>query len=263
LHLAINTLENRSFNGGVAVRAELLAAMTRDYAAGRVLPAWPRWWPSMNQRSYPPTTMDPPGRYLYWGMQPADTLPADQPPVPGADIVLSRVGPRGRHRLRAVSSTGRFDVAAVEFFGEFLSWAIAERFALLPTDWTHVPRVTIGRCVVQRETWRATAAELVADPLAILRGLGVPRYSFVRVAGEPKPFLLDLTEAPPVPLHQQLHRSLKAALARDAGTAISIGEMLPRADELWLTDATGDRYTSEIRMVAVDGSPHEPIGTRS
>ncbi|HEY4458797.1 MAG TPA: lantibiotic dehydratase [Pseudonocardiaceae bacterium] len=263
LHLAINTLENRSFNGGVAVRDQLLAAMAEDYAEGRVLPAWPRWWPSMNQRSYPPTTMDPPGRYLYWGMQPTDTLPVDQPPVPGAGIVLRRVGPREQHRLRAVDSTGRLDVDAVEFFGEFLSWSIAERFALLPTDWAHVPRVLLGRCVVQRETWRSTAAELVTDPVRILRELGVPRYAFIRTAGEPKPFLLDLADAPPVPLHQQLQRSLNAALARDPATPVTISEMLPRADELWLTDAAGDHYTSEIRMVAVDGSPHATIGVPS
>ncbi|GAB3988802.1 hypothetical protein GCM10029978_112150 [Actinoallomurus acanthiterrae] len=260
LHVAINTLENRTFNGGVPVRDELLAAVAEDYADGRVLPAWPRWWPTVNQRSYPPTTLDPPGKYLFWGLQPADTLPAGEPPVPGADIVIRRVGGRDTSSLRAISSDGRMDVDAVEFFGEFLSWSVAERFALLPADRDHLPRVTIGRCVMQRETWRTTAAELAAAPVDTLRALGVPRYAFVRVAGEPKPFLIDLADAPPVPLHQQLRRSLNAAVARDPGTRVSVSEMLPRADELWLTDAAGERYTSEIRLVAVDGSPHDPIG---
>ena len=37
-----------------------------------------------------------------------------------------------------------------------------------------------------------------------------------------------------------------------AGLMISVSEMIPRLDQTWLPDAEGQRYTSELRIVAVD-----------
>ncbi|HZF40915.1 MAG TPA: hypothetical protein VE715_18985, partial [Blastocatellia bacterium] len=34
--------------------------------------------------------------------------------------------------------------------------------------------------------------------------------------------------------------------------ALIVTEMLPRLGELWLPDAEGNRYASELRMIAVD-----------
>ena len=33
---------------------------------------------------------------------------------------------------------------------------------------------------------------------------------------------------------------------------MTVVEMLPAPDQAWLTDARGQRYTAELRMVAVD-----------
>jgi hypothetical protein len=33
---------------------------------------------------------------------------------------------------------------------------------------------------------------------------------------------------------------------------VNVVEMLPAPDQAWLTDAQGQRYTAELRMVAVD-----------
>jgi hypothetical protein len=50
-----------------------------------------------------------------------------------------------------------------------------------------------------------------------------------------------------------MSRSLRRA-RRNAGDAamVTVAEMLPTPDQVWLTDARGVRYTSELRMVAVD-----------
>jgi hypothetical protein len=33
---------------------------------------------------------------------------------------------------------------------------------------------------------------------------------------------------------------------------VTVAEMLPAPDQTWLTDARGQRYTAELRVVAVD-----------
>jgi hypothetical protein len=39
---------------------------------------------------------------------------------------------------------------------------------------------------------------------------------------------------------------------------VRITEMLPRLDQLWLADAQDRRYTSELRIVALDPLPWHP-----
>ena len=46
-------------------------------------------------------------------------------------------------------------------------------------------------------------------------------------------------------------------LARQAKT-ISVSEMLPGPDGLWLGDSAGRRYVSELRLLAVDPEPWRP-----
>ena len=38
-------------------------------------------------------------------------------------------------------------------------------------------------------------------------------------------------------------------------TVLTVTEMLPNPGEWWLTDAEGNRYSSELRLVAVDPTP--------
>lgn len=252
VHVAINTLENRVFTKGYPAPQELHDCVARDFTGGRILPAFARREPRMNQRTYPPLTFDLPDRYRYWAISRMDTLPPDRQRTPGADLWLRRQD----GRLRVVSSDGRFDADPVEVLGEFLSWAVAEEFTLLPRHWRHAPRVTVDRCVLSRETWRVRGVELLGDAKAVLAELGTPRHAFVRVPGEAKPFLLDVASEP---LLRQLARSVRKAVAGDPDTVVTISEMLPDFGDLWLTDAQGQTYTSEFRLVAVDGSAHTVV----
>jgi hypothetical protein len=125
----------------------------------------------------------------------------------------------------------------------------------------HVPRITIDDLVVGREAWRLAATEptfagttdesaryLQARAWAASHGL--PRHVFCRYTGERKPIYADLTSLASIDL---MSRSLRRA-RRNAGDAamVTVAEMLPTPDQVWLTDARGVRYTSELRMVAVD-----------
>jgi hypothetical protein len=49
-----------------------------------------------------------------------------------------------------------------------------------------------------------------------------------------------------------LARLCKQTVSADRQHTMSISEMLPGPDELWLSDREGNHYASEIRLVAVD-----------
>lgn len=145
-----------------------------------------------------------------------------------------------------------------------------------PQD-AHRPRVRIGDVVVARETWRIAGNEVGvrdrrrADPharsgtyLAVrrwARDRDIPRYVFAKSPKEPKPLFLDLESQACVELLAHLLRR-----ATDAGTdhAITLSEMLPDPQHCWLGDARGNRYTSEVRLLAIDPVSYPvPPGTRS
>jgi hypothetical protein len=113
----------------------------------------------------------------------------------------------------------------------------------------HVPRITIDGLVVQRESWQSAAPVFDPDDEPLLavaawaRRLGIPRYCFVKFVEETKPFLLD-RENPF--LAETFVRLAKQSVG------LSVSEMLPAPDQLWLCDAQGARYTSEVRVVILD-----------
>jgi hypothetical protein len=118
----------------------------------------------------------------------------------------------------------------------------------------HAPRITVGRSVLRREMWtldgtgigwahRKPLAHTAARQWA--RELGMPRRVFALSPAEAKPIYVDFDS-----------RALVSILARQiraAGQApVRFSEMLPDPEHLWLTDAQGNRYTSELRLTAVD-----------
>jgi hypothetical protein len=116
----------------------------------------------------------------------------------------------------------------------------------------HGPRITIGRTVWRRETWdipAAQAPERPEDAANWARELGLPRRVFALSPGELKPIYIDFDS--PV-LTRILCRQLRRAAAGFPGQPARFTEMLPGPDDCWLADQSGQRYTSELRLVAVD-----------
>jgi hypothetical protein len=115
--------------------------------------------------------------------------------------------------------------------------------------------------VVSRETWRLAAADpafadIRDESVRYLRARawvsrhGLPRHVFLRFSGESKPIYADLTSLSSI---DQISRSLRRCRRGcGADAMVTVVEMLPAPDEAWLTDAGGQRYTAELRMVAVD-----------
>ena len=127
------------------------------------------------------------------------------------------------------------------------------------------PRITIGRTVWRRETWDIPAAQGPPSPHAAAdwaRGRGLPRRVFAQCPGETKPIYVNFDS--PV-LARILCRQLRRAATDTPGQPARFTEMLPAPDDCWLADQNGRRYTSELRLVAVDlnrrtpGSQHSQV----
>jgi len=132
----------------------------------------------------------------------------------------------------------------------------------------HSPRIAVDDLVVRRETWQFPAGDVTfagekTDAGRFIEArrwacaFDLPRRVFVRFPGEPKPVYADLESPAFVDLAAHLWRT---AAQREPKSLVTVTEMLPGPGECWLVDAQGQRYTSELRVVAVDRSPPPPAG---
>jgi hypothetical protein len=271
LHVGMNTLENRVFHTQADYPAELAAAAAADMAGGRVVPCYPSG-PMLDPRTYPPPAGHVPGRYVFWSFGPDAGHPAGVRSLPATGLRV-RLGAlaadgRGADGLVAGPWDGRWELPVLEFLGEFLSALVVNHFRIRNPS-RHSPRVVVDDVVVCRRGWRFPTAELAGvlasrkgyQPRALagwLADRGVPRHVFARSALEPKPFYVDL-QAPL--LLRNLGRVARRLQELPPEQAyLDVQEMLPGPDELWLTDASGRRYTSEFRLVAVDQRPRPRPG---
>ena len=147
-----------------------------------------------------------------------------------------------------------FDIVA--YHERLLSAGTGAQFRILAPA-PHTPRVVVDSLVISREQWTLPPdtlpfahAETAPDRFHGARRwalqLGLPRYVFYKVPEEPKPCFLDLDS--PI-LVEIFAKQVRKALS------VMVSEMLPAIDELWLADADGNRYTSELRTTAVDREP--------
>jgi hypothetical protein len=82
------------------------------------------------------------------------------------------------------------------------------------------------------------------------RACGLPRFNFFKAPLEKKPVYLDLHSPVLVEIFCRMVRRTLDANLSDA--TVDITEMFPTAEHIWLADAANQRYTSELRIVAVD-----------
>jgi hypothetical protein len=181
-------------------------------------------------------------------------------PSTALDVAALDVGFGADGRLLARRRDGGWQAPLLDVLGDFLFLRVLNEFGVTRRR-RHTPRLTIDRLVVQRERWIFEAGELAAlaatdQGEAFLasrrwaRAAGLPDQVFVKLTWEDKPFFVDFRS--PV-LVQMFARQLRGAAesGRDVGGSATLTEMLPSGDELWLHDAAGRRYTSELRLVCI------------
>ncbi|HEX8556617.1 MAG TPA: lantibiotic dehydratase [Pyrinomonadaceae bacterium] len=253
LHLGVNSLNGSLFLGQHPRPEEIYEAITADFAGPRIVPVPPKSWPTLTARTV--FEFISPLNYRLMISPDACGVPPSRA-LPISDLVVENQG--GQLVLRTRDGRLRYEV--VEGFGEFLSSLIINFFQLSP-PLRHTPRVTIDRVTVSRESWRFPPAELAfaneADEAARFaaarrwqRGHDLPRFLFAKTPVERKPFYVDMESPTLVNIFARFVR--RSAEAGGADALITLSEMLPAQEDLWLPDAEGRRYTSELRMVTLD-----------
>ncbi|MGK5529728.1 lantibiotic dehydratase [Streptomyces sp. URMC 129] len=119
----------------------------------------------------------------------------------------------------------------------------------VPEHVNHLPRLTVGRTVVHRETWwlppppRARWRAMTAENQRLGRWaqqeFGLPDEVYVKFAAEPKPVFVDFR----IPVLVELF----TRFWQRATTPAKVVEMLPDSKNLWVRDGSG-RHTCELRI---------------
>jgi hypothetical protein len=254
LHVAYNTIEARALVEQSPDKRRLLSMAETVGGGRRVVTVAPRAWGAVTARTSPPSALVSP-TYLYWAPGTDDTshLPAD--PIPVAALEVDRVG--GELVVRRRDSDWVLPLA--EVIGDYLSVAAVSAFRMWGPE-RHIPRVSIDRLVIARESWRMPLRKCgwafqlderrrylqMREWLARHR---IPQRSFYSVAVEMKPTLVDFTS---IPLVNVMASAIRRAARADPEGGISISEMFPDLTETWLVDAAGETYTSELRLVIAE-----------
>lgn len=273
LHAGINTLlQPLHFTGLFGEPADDLQDSTRVLPRAPVSLVLPKPWsgfdatrrlgvplPATSSRLNP-RLVPGPHFHLELGSDPSGA-PADRR-LPVGEMIVERTD-RG---LAVATRDGRHRFDVVEFFSYPLSaQLVAADLGVAPRA-PHTPRIRFDRLIVGRETWRFPAGSLDwaaagsgSDGFLEIRRWGrehhLPRFLFASVPLETKPLFVDLE----APLAAELFaKAVRRAAKESPGEAVVVSEMLPSPDQTWLPDAAGRRYTSELRLVAVDGEGWNP-----
>jgi hypothetical protein len=257
MHMSLNTLQNPFFVVLHPEPEKIVAANERDLPEPQVININPRKWQWVTSR-----TAD----YLW---RPKDyrlafTDDACAPPDAQVIIIGELVVEEDEGTLIVRTRDGRFSTDIIRFFATALSVEVINGFSMLPGA-EHTPRVTIDKLIACRETWRLDAKEMefayekteAERFLAVRRwakAVGLPRFIFVKSPVEWKPFYLDFDSPPLVENFAKVVRKTAENKDEEEGTGLTLTEMVPRTDQVWLPDAAGNCYTSELRIVVVDQS---------
>ncbi|WP_283133878.1 lantibiotic dehydratase [Rhizohabitans arisaemae] len=258
LHLTTITLDASTFLTRHEAPERIAGALeSRLELRPRVVPAYSRS-EELTGRDYPsPETYSDKYWYLTFSPGNGERPTPEKRRLPLADLVAARDGATGVVGVRTPSGE---TLAVRDFLGEFCVAGLANLFSPI-TPLAHTPRVTIDRLVMARETWRVPVAEIptgknedeftrFAAVRRWARDRGMPRFVFWRAAAGAKPIYLDFES----PLFVTDFIASVRKAARKDGTIITISEMCPDPHHVWLTDAEGRRYTSELRIAVLDES---------
>ena len=254
VHMAINTMGTNMFVTQHPDKADLISLVDEDFPEPRLLMVLPKESPpELTVRAHSGLIRD--RDFLVEVTH--HTVAADRP-----GLVLSRdvevVEIEGTVMVRL---PGGEVFELLDLYAEILTSMVASRFRLF-ADRPHMPRVKIDHLVVSRESWRFNPADLdfaaekdEAARFVLTREwaatLGIPRYVFVKSNAGKKPVYVDFTSPIYVNALAKMVRRTNAD-ERLTDKTITVVEMLPTHDDLWLTDHQGNRYTSELRLTWVD-----------
>lgn len=254
VHMAINTMDSSMFVTQHPDKADLVSCVDEDFPEPRVFMVLPKESPpELTVRAHSGLIRD--RDFLVEVTH--HTVAADRPRlVLSRDVEVVEIEGTAMARL-----PGGEVFELLDIFTEMLTSMVANRFHLF-ADRPHAPRVKIDHLVVSRESWRFNPADLefAAEKDEVARFVrtrewaaarGIPRYVFVKSNAAEKPVYVDFASPIYVNALAKMIRRTKAD-ERLPDKTITVVEMLPAHDDLWLADHKGNRYTSEFRFTWVD-----------
>ena len=250
LHTAFNSVESAALVEQSDDKNRLLAMALFATGPGRIVLTPARDWDYVARTRPSPDVLSP--RHVHWTASADDVSNVATEVLPAAALEVRRAG----HDLIVRCLTGQRTFSLAEVIGDYLSGVLVSCFRLLPPR-RYSPRVSIGRLVVSRETWRMAPrfcdwAHQEDERRRFLQMRqwvarhGLPRRVFCSLPGEGKPVYVDFTS---IPLTNSLAVMLRR-ISRDGSTGhVTFTEMLPGPDGCWLKNRQGDSFVSELRLV--------------
>jgi hypothetical protein len=253
MHLANNTLLSSLFVEMHPAPGDVADAVRWDFPRDRLCILNSRQWPRVTTRTNRGVTLES-------DILLAATSDATAPSGTRAHPISSFIVGRSSAGLVLRTRDGLLSFPILEAFAEPLYGVVMNRARILPNA-AHAPRIVIDKLVISRESWTACVSELsfAWEKDESRRYLGMRRWAasqrmppamFAKTPLEVKPVYLHLDGPIYVETVCKMIRSLETAKGPDAEIAFS--EMLPSHEHLWLRDAAGNRYTSELRFTIVD-----------
>jgi hypothetical protein len=253
IHIAVNTLSSSLFVAQHPSQEDLFRAVESDFSEPRVIATLPMSMLAAASRTRLVLESEKDFRLL---LTHDSFAPPGSKAIPAASLVVqdSTEGLVIRTRDDKV----RFSI--IEVVGDILSSLVINSFGILGPQ-PYQPRIAIDRLVVCRETWRFSTKAMdfafvkeesnrFIAARRWARAYDLPRFAFVKVPIERKPFYVDFDSPIYVSiLAKMVRRTIDTG---DPSPEITVSEMLPSIDEVWLPDSEGRCYASEFRIVAID-----------
>jgi hypothetical protein len=245
---AVNTLQQHLFVENHPQPTEILRSLDLDYPEPRVI--WLTGKDLMSHRVHYAALDKDLG---YTTTREPSSLPAERMLRAGDMEVVD-----DRGALMVQSRDGALRFSCLEFFGCLMARSNVNVFEFLPSA-PHRPRITIDDVVVCREQWRIPAREIAFATLGNdmdrflqcqhwVNQHALPQFVFMKMPTEVKPSYVDFASPVFVDLFA---RSVRVLQRTNPDGVVTLTEMLPAHSGCWLVDAEGQRYTSELRIVAV------------
>jgi hypothetical protein len=254
LHVGFNTLGWALFLGQHPNPQALLKNVEDDFPEPRLVMVMPKNYNVfINSGRFQRALVSPKDFRLLISTQPSNTPPAQL-------LSLGEMVVEDRNGLVLRTHDGQLEFDIMEGFADILGMSVIGQFKLF-SGAPHTPRISIDRLVIQRENWVRTPAQMgfafekqasqrYLEARRWRRAEGMPTHVFAKSPVERKPFYVDFDSPILVDILCKVVRRI--ADRRGPEAKLGFSEMLPGPDELWLSDAEANRFTSELRMVAVD-----------
>ena len=253
IHIAVNTLSSSLFVAQHPTQKDLFRAVESDFPEPRVIAMVPMSMRAIASRTRMVLESEKDFRLLH-------THDSFAPPGSRAIPLASLVVQNSTEGLVIGTRDDKVRLSIIEVIGDVLSSLVINSFGILGPQ-AYQPRITIDRLVVCREAWRFSPKAMdfafvkeESDRFIAARrwcrAYDLPRFAFVKVPIERKPFYVDFDSPIYVSiLAKMIRRTFDAG---DPAAEITLSEMLPSIDEVWLPDSEGRCYASEFRIVAID-----------